>query len=180
MRGAARAPAFADVTAALTAVPATGGTVPFAAPVGGAPAPSAVAAASAEISAAEPATTGTVPSAAPIRGAVGARESSAGVVSLDAAAEVAPSTGETAAPVASAARGVRKLASAAGSASEICGERGASTHPFDPGTVFSLKVRHYNGFWLQHGSSSSSNSSSSGSSSSSSSSSNDNTNDHDS
>ena len=101
---------------------------------------------------------------------------------MDAAAEAAPSTGETAAPVASAARGARKLASAAGSASEICGERGASTHPFDPGTVFSLEVRHYNGSWLQHGSSSSSNSSSNSSSSgrSSSSSSNDNTNDHDS
>ena len=42
----------------------------------------------------------------------------------------------------SAARVARKLASAAGSAGEICGERGASTHPFDPGTVFLLEVRY--------------------------------------
>ena len=32
--------------------------------------------------------------------------------------------------------------SAAGSAGEICGDRGASTHPFDPGTVFPLEVRY--------------------------------------
>ena len=140
-----------------------------------APASSAVAAASAEISAAEPATGGTVPSIPPIRGAVGARESPAGAVSSYAAVEAAPSTGDTAAPVSSAARAARKLASAAGSAGEICDERGASTHLFDPGTVFPLKVRYYNSSWLQHGSSSSSNSSSSGSSSS-----NDNTSDHDS
>ena len=86
-----------------------------AASVGGTPASSAVAAASAETSAAEPATSGTVPSAAPIRGAVDARESSAGAVSSDAAAEVATSTGGTAAPVASAARAARALTSAAGS-----------------------------------------------------------------
>ena len=42
----------------------------------------------------------------------------------------------------SAARAARKLASVAGSAGEICGERGASTHPFDPGTVFPLEVRY--------------------------------------
>ena len=86
-----------------------------AASVGGAPASSAVAAVSAETSAAEPATSGTVPSAASIRGAVDARESSAGAVSSDAAAEAATSTGGTAAPVASAARAARVLASAAGS-----------------------------------------------------------------
>ena len=109
-------------------------------------------------------------------------------MSLDAAAEAATSTGVTAVPVASAARAARALTSAAGSAGDrwvgnICGERGASTHPFDPGTVFSLEVRYssdelarYNGSWLQHDSSSSSNSSSGGSSSSS----NDNTSDHDS
>ena len=50
--GAARAPAFVDRIAALPAAPATGGTVPFAISVGRAPASSAVAAASAEISAA--------------------------------------------------------------------------------------------------------------------------------
>ena len=131
---------------------------------------SAVAAASEEILAAEPATSGTVPSPASIRGAVGGRESSIGVVLSDAEAEATPSTGGTAAPVASAARAARKLASTAGSAGEICGKRGACTHPFDPGTVFPLEVHYYNGSWLQHGSSSSSSSSSS----------NDNTSDHDS
>ena len=106
-----------------------------------------------------------------------ARESSAGAVSSDAATEAAPSTGDTAAPVASVTRAARKLESAAGSSSEICGEGGASTHRFDPGTVFRLEVRYYNGSWLPHGSSSSSNSSGGSSSSSSS---NDNTSSHDS
>ena len=169
--GAARAPASADGIAALTAAPVTGGTVRFAASVGGAPASSAVAAASAEISAAESATSGNVPSDAPIRGAVGARESSTGAVSSDAATEAAPSTGGTAAPAASTAREARALTSAAGSAGEICGGRGASTHPFDPGTVFPLEVRHSSDERARH------NSSSGGSSSSSS---NDNTNDYDS
>ena len=160
--GAAKAPASADGIAALTAAPATGGTVLFAASVGGANASSAVAAASAETSAVEPATIGNVPSAAPVRGVVEARESFTGAVSSDAATEAAPSTGGTAAPAASTAREVRALASAAGSDGEICGERGASTHPFDPGTVCPLEVHHYNDSWLQHGSS------------------NDNTSDHDS
>ena len=168
--GAARAPTSADGIAALTAAPATGGTVLFAASVGGVPASSAVAAASAEISATEPVTSGNVPSAAPIRGAVGARESSAGAMLSDAATEAAPSTGGTAVPAASTTREARALASAVGSAGEICGERGASTHPFGPGTVCPLEVHYYNGSWLQHGSSSGSSSSSS----------NDNTNDHDS
>ena len=89
-----------------------------AASVGGAPASSAVAAASAEIPVAEPATSGTVPSTASIREAVDARESSAGAVLSEAAAEVATSTGGTAAPVASAARAARALASTAGSAGD--------------------------------------------------------------
>ena len=155
----------------MTAAPATGGTVPSATSVGGAPASSAVAAASAEISAAEPVTSGNVPSAAPIRGAVGARESSTGAVSSDAATEAAPSTGGTAPPAASTAREARALTSAAGSAGKICGERGASTHPFDPGTVFPLEVRYSSDERARH-------SSSIGGSSNSSS--NDNTNDHDS
>ena len=171
MGGAARAPASADATVALTTAPATGGTVPSATSVGGAPASSVVAAASEEILVAEPATSGTVSSAASIRGAVGGRESSTGAVSLDAEAEATPSTDGTAAPVASAARAARKLASAAGSAGEICGERGASTHPFDPGTVFPLEVRYSSDERARHNSSSGSSSSSS---------SNDNTNDHDS
>ena len=86
-----------------------------AASVGGAPASSAVAATSAEISAAKPTTSSTVPSTASIRGAVDARESSAGAVSSDAAAEAATSTGGTAAPVVTAARAAKALASAAGS-----------------------------------------------------------------
>ena len=102
-------------------------------------------------------------------------ESSAEMASSDAAAEVAPLTGDTAAPDASVERVARKLTLEAGSSSEICGERGASTPPFDPGTVFPLKVRYYRGNWLQHGSSNSSKSNSSGSSNS-----NDNTSNHDS
>ena len=167
--GAARAPASADGIAALMAAPANGGTVPFAPSVGGGGASPAVAAASAEISALESATSGTVPSAASIKGAVGARESSAGAVSSDAATGATPSTGGTAVPVASGARAPRALASAAGSAGKICGERRASTHPFDPGTVCPLEVHYYNGSCLQHGSGSGSSSSS-----------NDNTNERDS
>ena len=107
------------------------------------------------------------------RGAVGARESSAGAVPSDTATETAPPTDGIAAPAALTAREARALASAAGSDGEICGERGASTHPFDPGTVCPLKVHHYNGSWLQHGGSS-------GTSGTSGTSSNDNTSDHDS
>ena len=91
---------------------------------------------------------------------------------------MAPLTGDTTAPDASVERVARKLTLEAGSSSEICGERGASTHPFDPGTVFPLEVCYYKGSWLQHDSSSSSKSNSS--SSSSSSNSNDNTSNHDS
>ena len=167
--GAARAPASADATSALTTAPATGGTVLSATSVGGAPASSAVAAASEEISAAEPATSGTVPSATSIRGAIGGRASSTGAVSSDAEAEATPSTGGTAAPAASAARTARKLASAAGSAGKICGDRGASTHPFDPGTVFPLEVRYSSDEQAKYNSSGGSSSSS-----------NDNTRGHDS
>ena len=92
-------------------------------------------------------------------------------MSSDAATEAAPSTGGTAAPAASTVREARALASAAGSAGKICGERRASTHPFDPSTVFPLEVRHSSDERARH------NSSSGGSSSSST---NDNTNDHDS
>ena len=89
-----------------------------AASVGGAPASSAVATASAEPSAAEPATSGTVPSAPSVEGAVDARESSARAVSSDAAAEAVTSTGGTASPVASAARAARAFASTAGFADD--------------------------------------------------------------
>ena len=173
--GTARAPASDDGTVALTAASATGGTVPSAASVGGAPATSAVAAASVE-SAAEPAISGTVPSATSVRGEVGRCESSAGAVPSNAAAEAAPSTGDTAAPVESAAWAARKLASATGSADDrwlanICGESEASTHPFDPGTVFPPQVRY-----STHGNISSSNSRGNSSSCSS----NDTTSNHDS
>ena len=163
-KGVAEAPASsagAALVAVPAAVPAIGVTVFPTASVGGA----ARAPASADgITAltAEPATSGNVPSAASVREAVGARESSAGAVPSDAATEAAPSTDGIAAPAASTAREVRALASAAGSDGEICGERGVSTHPFDPGTVCPLEVHPYNGSWLQHGSS------------------NDNTSDHDS
>ena len=145
--GAARAPSFADETAALTAAPSTGDT----------------AASDASVERATRQLT--------------LEESSAGTASTHAAAEAAPLTGDTAAPDASVERVARKLTLEAGPSSEICGERGASTHPFDPGTVFPVEVRYYKGSWLQHGSS---NSSKSNSSSSSSSNSNDNTSSHDS
>ena len=74
-------------------------------------------------------------------------------------------TGDTAASDASVERVARKLS-----------ERGASTHPFDPGTVFTPEVRYYKGSWLQHGSSSSSRSNSSSNSNNS----KDNTSNHDS
>ena len=57
-----------------------------------------------------------------------------------------------------------KLTLKAGSSGEICGERGASTHPFDPGIMFPLEVRY-----ASSRSSSTSNSNRSSSSSSSSS-----------
>ena len=115
----------------------------------------------------------------------GPQQSAPMAVALAAAAPAAEAmTGtrvfpDTAAPDASVARVARKLGSVAGSSSEICRERGASTHPFDPGTVFPLEVRYYNSSWLKHGSSSSSNNNSnqqrSNDNISSSSSSNDNT-----
>ena len=158
--GTARAPASDDGTMALTAASATGGTVPSAASVGGAPASSAVVAASVE-SAAEPAISGTVPSAASVRGEVGGRESPAGTASSDAVAKAALLTGDTAAPDASMERVAGKLILKAGLCCEICSERGASTHPFDPGIMFSLEVRY-----ASSSSSSTSNSNSSSSSSS--------------
>ena len=109
------------------------------------------------------ATGGTVPSAASVRGEVGGRESPAGTASSDAVAKAAPLTGDTAAPDTSVERVAGKLTLKAGSSSEICGERGASTHPFDPGIMFPLEVRY-----ASSSSSSSSNNDSSSSSSSSS------------
>ena len=69
-------------------------------------------------------------------------ESFAGTAASDAVAEAAPLTGDTAAPDASVERVAGKLILKAGSSSKICGERGASTHPFDPGTMFPLEVRY--------------------------------------
>ena len=89
-------------------------------------------------------------------------ESSAGTAASDVVAEAAPLTGDTAAPDASVERVAGKLTLKAGSSSEICGERGASTHPFDPGIMFPLEVRY-----ASSSSSSTRNSNSSSSSSSS-------------
>ena len=66
---------------------------------------------------------------------------------------------DTAASDASVARAARKLGSVAGTSSEICRERRASNHPFDPGTVLPKAVRYHNSSWLKHGSSSSNNNS---------------------
>ena len=107
-------------------------------------------------------------------------ESSAGTASSDAEAEAAPLTGDIVPPDASVERVARKLTLKAGSSSEICGERAASIHAFDPGTVFPLKVRYHKDSWLQYGSSSNSNSNSSNSSSSNNSNGNDTTSTHDS
>ena len=90
-------------------------------------------------------------------------ESSAGTAASDAVAEAAPLTGDTAAPDASVERVAEKFTLKAGSSSEICGERGASTHLFDPGTMFPLEVCYASS---SRSSSSNSNSSSSNSSSS--------------
>ena len=137
--------AGAASTLVLAAAPATGGTVFPTTSVGTARAPASDD--GTVESAAEPAISGTVPSAASVRGEIGRRESFAGVVPSNAAAEAGPSTGDTAAPVESAAWAARKLASATGSAGDrwvanTCGESGASTHPFDPGTVFPPEVRY--------------------------------------
>ena len=107
-------------------------------------------------------------------------ESSAGTASSDAVAEAAPLTGDIAAPDASVERVARKLTSKAGSSSKICSERGASTYPFDSGTVFPLEVRYNNRSWPKHGSNSNSSSSSNSSGNGSSRSSNDTTSNHDS
>ena len=81
-------------------------------------------------------------------------ESFAGTAASDAVAEAAPLTGDTAAPDASVERVAGKLILKAGSSSEICGERGASTHPFDPGTMFPLEVRYASSSSNGHSSSS--------------------------
>ena len=101
--------------------------------------------ASAAVPAAAPTTGGTVfPDASVERvdGKPTLEESFAGTAASDAVAEAAPLTGDTAAPDASVERVAGKLILKAGSSSEICGERGASTHPFDPGTMFPLEVRY--------------------------------------
>ena len=173
--GVAEAPtssAGAAPAAEPAAAPATGGTVFPTASVGGA-ARAPVSADETAASKAAPTTSGTVPSATPHRGAVGARESSTGAASSDDAEEAAPSTGDTTAPDASVERVAIKLTLAAGSSSKICGERRTSTHLFDPGSVFPLKVRYFNSSWPIHGSNSSS-------SNSSNSSGNDTTSNHDS
>ena len=173
-KGVAEAP-----TSSAGAASAAGGTVFPTTSVGGA----ARAPASADETAASkaaPATSGTIPLATPLRGAVGACESSAGAASSDAVAEAEPSTGDTTAPDASVERAAMKLTSAAGSSSKIRGERRASIHLFDPGTVLPLAVRYYNSSWPKHGSNRNSSSSSNSSGNGSRRSSNDTTSNHDS
>ena len=87
---------------------------------------------------------------------------------------------DTAAPDASVERAAKKLTSAAGPSSKICGVRRASSHLFDPGTVLPLAVRDYNSSWPKHGSNSNSSNSRKSSGNGSSSRSNDPTSNHDS
>ena len=154
------------------AEPAISGTVPSAASVkgevGGRESPAGTASSDA-VAEAAPLTGDTVISDASVERAdeqLTLDESSAGTASSDAVAKAAALTGDTAVPDASVERVAGKLTLNAGSSSEICGERGASTHPFDPGIMFPLEV-HY----ASSSSSSTSNSNSRSSSSSSSSSS---------
>ena len=167
------APASSAVVAASVesaAEPAISGTVPSAASVkgevGGRESPAGTASSDA-VAEAAPLTGDTVISDASVERAdeqLTLDESSAGTASSDAVAKAAALTGDTASPDASVERVAGKLTLNAGSSSEICGERGASTHPFDPGIMFPLEVRY-----ASSSSSSTSNSNSSSSSSSSSS-----------
>ena len=165
------APASSAVVAASVesaAEPAISGTVPSAASVrgdvGGRESPAGTASSDAVVEAA-PLTGDTVISDASVERAdeqLTLDESSAGTASSDAVAKAAALTGDTAAPDASVEKVAGKLTLKAGSCCEICGERGASTHPFDPGIMFPLEVRY-----ASSSSSSTSNSNSSSSSSSS-------------
>ena len=169
--GAARAPTPADETAASNAASTASGTVLSATPFWeavGARESSAGAASSDAVAEAALTTGGTAAPDASVERVAGKltlEESSAGTGASDAVAEVALLTGDTAAPDASVERVAGNLTLKAGSSSEICGERGASTRPFDPGTMFPLEVRY-----ASNSSSSSSDSNSSNSNSSSSSS----------
>ena len=167
------APASSAVVAASVesaAEPAISGTVPSAASVkgevGGRESPAGTASSDA-VAEAAPLTGDNVISDASVERAdeqLTLDESSAGTASSDAVAKAAALTGDTAAPDASVERVAGKLTLKAGSCCKICGERGASTHPFDPGIMFPLEVRY-----ASSSSSSTSNSNSSSSSSSSSS-----------
>ena len=144
--GAARAPTPADETAASIAAWTASGTVPSATPLReavGARESSAGVASSDAVAEAAPLIGDTVfPDASVERvdGQLTLEESSAGTAASDAVAEAAPLTGDTTAPDASVERVAGKLALKAGSSSEICGERGASTHPFDPGTMSATRA----------------------------------------
>ena len=165
------APASSAVVAASVesaAEPAISGTVPSAASVkgevGGHESRAGTASSDA-VAEAAPLTGDTVISDASVERAdeqLTLDESSAGTASSDAVAKAAALTGDTASPDASVERVAGKLTLNAGSSSKSCGERGASTHPFDPGIMFPLEVRY-----ASSSSSSTSNSNSSSSSSSS-------------
>ena len=167
--GAARAPAPLDETAAANVASTASGTVPSATQLReavGERESSAGAASSDAVAEAAPLIGDTAfPDASVERadGQLTLDESSAGTASSGAVAEAAPLTGDTAAPDASVERVAGKFTLKAGSSSEICGERGASTHPFDLGTMFPLEVCYASS---SRSSSSNGNSSSSNSSSS--------------
>ena len=102
----------------------------------------------------------------------GPQQSARTAVALAAAAPVAEAMTntrvfpDTVTPDASVERAARKLGSVAGTSSEICRERGASNHPFNPGTVLPLAVRYHNSSWPKHNNNSNSNSNGSNNSSS--------------
>ena len=165
--GAPASSAVAAASVESAADPAISGTVPSAASVrgevGGRESPAGTASSDA-VAEAAPLTGNTVIPDASVERAdeqLTLDESSAGTASSDAVAKAAALTGDTAAPDASVERVAGKLTLKAGSCCEICGERGASTHPFDPGIMFPLEVRY-----ASSSSSSTSNSNSSSSSSS--------------
>ena len=159
--GAPASSAVAAASVESAVEPAISGTLPSAASVrgevGGRESPAGTASSDA-VAEAAPLTGDTVISDASVERAdeqLTLDESSAGTASSDAVAKASPLTGDTAAPDASVEKVAGKLTS-----SEICGERGASTHPFDPGILFPLEVRY-----ASSSSSSTSNSNSSSSSS---------------
>ena len=195
--GTARAPSSADETAALTGAPATSDTAPSAVPIRGAVGARESSAGAASSGAAAEAAPSTRDTAAPDASVERAARKLTLEESSEAAFQAASSAVRPPPAVAFASDDhedcqVRRTVTAtrrqayevtlamtrsrSRSSSRHDGVSGASTHPFDPGTVFPLEFRYYKGSWLQHDNISSSKSNSSSSSSNS----NDNTSNHDS